>query len=344
MSFTINKGTNISHWLSQSDARGEARRNYFTREKVVELAALGMDHIRIPIDEEQMWDDNNNKEIEAWELLNNALDWCYEAGLRAIIDLHILKSHNFVDEEGNNTLFTDDKEAQHLGNLWRDLSDKFKNRPTEWVAYELMNEAVADDPEDWNRVLRIPYDVIRENEPKRTIAIGSNEWCQVQMFPFLKVPEGDPNIILVVHFYFPMLISHYKADWWAEARDYDGPIQYPGKPIPDKHWKSMSYEDKRRFQDLNKYYDCDVMIDALQPAVEVAKKYNLQLWCNEYGVVNWVDEGIRKAWYIDFTQAMDACNIVWSNWDYKGLFGLYESSDSSETIVAKTLFPEALRP
>ncbi len=344
MSFKIGRGTNISHWLSQSDARGRKRKDYFKRDDVFQLASLGLDHLRIPIDEEQMWDEAGNREPDAWELLNNALDWCREAGLKAIIDLHILRSHCFCDEDGHNTLFTDEKEARHLGDLWRDLSSEFKDRSTDWVAYELMNEAVADDPEDWNRVLRIPYDAIRETEPDRTIAIGSNEWCQVQMFPYLKVPEQDPNLILVVHFYFPMLITHYKADWWAEARDYAGPIQYPGRPIPEAHWDAMPAEEQERFQALNKHYDCDVMIEALQPAVEVAKAYNLPLWCNEYGVVEWVDPEIRKAWYLDFVKAMDACGIVWTNWDYRGLFGLYDSRNRSETIVAQTLFPKDRRP
>ncbi len=52
--FVIKRGTNISHWLSQSEARGEARRNYFTEKDVKYLAGLGFDHIRIPVDEMQL--------------------------------------------------------------------------------------------------------------------------------------------------------------------------------------------------------------------------------------------------------------------------------------------------
>ena len=60
--FVINRGTNISHWLSQSDRRGEARKAWFTEQDVAFIASLGFDHIRIPIDEEQMWDEQGNKE------------------------------------------------------------------------------------------------------------------------------------------------------------------------------------------------------------------------------------------------------------------------------------------
>ena len=50
--FQARRGTNISHWLSQSRNRGDQRRTWFTREDVAFLAGLGFDHLRIPIDEE----------------------------------------------------------------------------------------------------------------------------------------------------------------------------------------------------------------------------------------------------------------------------------------------------
>jgi hypothetical protein len=64
--FSIRRGTNISHWLSQSDRRGEARRAWFTEEDVEFLAGLGFDHLRIPVDEEQLWDEKGNMEKEAF--------------------------------------------------------------------------------------------------------------------------------------------------------------------------------------------------------------------------------------------------------------------------------------
>jgi endoglucanase len=50
--FEIRRGTNISHWLSQSRARGAERRAWFTEDDVQRIAGWGFDHIRLPIDEE----------------------------------------------------------------------------------------------------------------------------------------------------------------------------------------------------------------------------------------------------------------------------------------------------
>ena len=149
--FKIRRGTNISHWLSQSARRGESRRAWFTREDVAFLANLGLDHLRIPIDEEQMWNEAGQQETEAFALLNQALDWCAEFGLNAIVDLHILRSHHFNDQD--RPLWTEPQAQERFLQCWRELSEALRRRPVDAVAYELMNEPVADDPEDWNRLV-----------------------------------------------------------------------------------------------------------------------------------------------------------------------------------------------
>jgi len=337
MTFKIQRGTNISHWLSQSQERGSERRTRFTREDVARLANLGLDHLRLPVDEDQLWTQDNQQEPEAWDLLQQGLDWCREEGLRAIVDLHILRSHNFVDDAGANSLFTDAASAERLGQCWRELSKALRSRSNDWVAYELMNEAVADDSEDWNRVLQVPYRAIRENEPERTIAIGSNRWCQVQTFPQLRVPENDPRIILVFHYYNPMLITHHKAQWTPLGRAYKGPIQYPGRPVPDAARAALPPEIRRQVERENDPFNAEVMEQQLVPALVRAKALNLPLWCNEFGVINQVDPGVKKAWYRDFISVLDQYGIPWTNWDFRGDFGLFDRETNQPTNVVDAL-------
>ena len=207
--FTIHRGTNVAHWLSQSEKRGKERINFFTESDVKQIVAMGFDHIRIPIDEEQMWDENGKRHEEAFELLENGIEWSTSNNLKVIVDLHILRSHHFNAKE--KPLWTDVKEQEKFFDLWRDLSKMLKEFPNNMVAYELMNEAVADDHEDWNNLLQKAFEAIREIEPERVIVIGSNRWQSVETFNALKVPENDKNIILSFHFYKPFLFSHYKA-------------------------------------------------------------------------------------------------------------------------------------
>ena len=178
--FRIKRGTNLSHWLSQSEARGEMRKLHIQEDDFERLQQLGFDFVRIPIDEVQFWDEQGNKLKEAWDLLTNALDLARKHNLRAIVDLHIIRSHYFnAVNEGDkaaNTLFTSEEAQQGLINLWYQLSDALKDYSTDWVAYEFMNEPVADEHEQWNQLVAKVHKALREREPQRTLVVGSTRW------------------------------------------------------------------------------------------------------------------------------------------------------------------------
>ena len=117
--FEIKRGVNVSHWLSQSQARGEARANHIKEADFKRIKEMGFDHVRLPIDEVQFWDESGNKLDEAWQLMTNALDWAVKYNIRVIVDLHTLRSHNFVLREGQkNALYEDPAELQKLIDMW----------------------------------------------------------------------------------------------------------------------------------------------------------------------------------------------------------------------------------
>ena len=119
--FRIQRGTNLSHWLSQSEEIGEARAKHIQEDDFERLDSLGFDFVRLPIDEVQFWDEDGNKLPEAWNLLTNAIRLAEKHHLRTIVDLHIIRSHYFnAVNEGNanaNTLFTSEESQQNLINM-----------------------------------------------------------------------------------------------------------------------------------------------------------------------------------------------------------------------------------
>jgi endoglucanase len=335
MSFTVRRGTNISHWLSQSIQRGAARRAWFTQEDVRRIAGMGFDHIRIPIDEVQMWDESGGAHAEAFDLLQKALDWCEDTGMRAIVDLHILRSHYFNDRTGVPALFTDPAQEAHFADLWRDLSHRLGSRATNQVAYELLNEAVARDPEDWNRVAKTAFDAVRESEPERTIVLGSNWFNQHHTFERLAVPD-DEYCILTFHYYYPMLVTHHQAGWW-DGGVYAGPIQYPGQPIPSDAMEGLPEVVQRHLEEWNRPYDrAQMVVDWAQP-LAVRARTGLPLYCGEFGVYNKTPQSIRLAWYRDIIGAFDEHDIAWANWDYKGSFGVVTAAGEDTGIAAALL-------
>lgn len=321
--FEVVKGTNIAHWLSQSDARGMEREQFFTKADIDSIAAMGFDHVRLPIDEEQMWDEKGNRNEDAFQLMTNCIDWCAERNLRVIVDLHILRSHHFNAEV--KPLWTDPKEQEKFYNLWLDLSKTLKKYPNSLVAYELMNEAVADDPELWNKLVATAVTTIRAVEPERTIVIGSNKWQQVQTFPDLKVPANDPNILLSFHFYEPFLLTHWNASW-THQKGYTGPVHYPDTILTKTEFDQLPDEMKKIVAgQVGKVFNKAWILEQWQNPIQKAKDLGLPLYCGEFGIITGPQHDDMTRWYQDMVDLFEENGIAYANWNYKsGSFGLID--------------------
>lgn len=321
--FRIHRGLNASHWLSQSDKRGEERAQYMQEKDFAKIAELGFDHVRLPIDEEQMWDEQGNQQAEAFELLHDAIGWCLDNNLRVIVDLHVLRSHHF-NRPDSRRLWEDKSAQEGFIRFWRQLSDELKQYPIDKVAYEPLNEAVSDNPDDWNNLINWVISEIRTLEPERTIIMGSNKWQTVGTFKELKVPEGDKNIILSFHYYEPFLLTHYQAPW-TNIKDLTVAIFYPGQMVDTTLYASIDEEELRLVKARNSYNDRSTLEKDIHQAVEIAQKFGLKLYCGEFGCFPTTDMSMRQAWYEDMIAIFDKHNIAWAHWNYKNDFPVVDS-------------------
>jgi endoglucanase len=332
--FEVFRGTNIAHWLSQSRQRGAEREQFFTESDVVAIAKMGFDHIRLPIDEEQMWDEDGNRHIDAFQLMENCIDWCADNNLRVIVDLHILRSHHFNAEE--KPLWTDPAEQDKFYDLWRDLSAALDKYPNSLVAYELMNEAVADDPELWNNLVANAVIAIRELEPERVIVIGSNRWQSVDTFNELKVPQNDPNILLSFHFYEPFLLTHYNASW-THLRGYTGPVSYPGVILTEEEFGQLPEAMKPMAKNwVGREFNKEWILEKWKRPMQKAVELGLPLYCGEFGILAGPPENDRLEWYRDMIELFEETGIGYANWNYKSNgFGLINSDGSRNEEMIK---------
>lgn len=334
--FVIFKGTNIAHWLSQSARRGVERDSFFTENDIVEIRKMGFDHIRLPIDEVQMWDENGMKHEDAFALLTNCIDWCLKHELRVVVDLHIIRSHYFNAEV--KPLWTEPVEQEKFHKLWSDLSAALINYPVDMLAYELMNEAVADDPEQWNNLVAEAVKRIRTKETDRLIVIGSNKWQSADTFDVLKVPD-DKNIILSFHFYEPFLLSHYHASW-TNLRDYTGPVHYPGVLISKQEFDDLDDAQKAMVKySVDKEWNIGKIEEMMELPLRIASEKKLRLYCGEYGIIDGAPEEDKIRWYSDMTTVFKKHGIASANWNYKsGSFGLVSSSGVKNQPVINAIF------
>jgi len=326
--FVIRRGTNLSHWLSQY--ADQPRDAFLTENDLRFIARAGFDHVRLPVDEKELWGADGRPNEENFARLLRALGWARAHGLRTIVDLHTVRSHHFnAANDGGpaNTLFRDPAAQTHFLGLWRELSARLHDQPLDAVAYEILNEAVADRDEDWNRLVAAAHAQIRAAEPRRVIVIGSNRWQGAWKFPALQVPAGDPNLILSVHNYEPFTFTHYRASW-VPTKIYTGPVQYPGRPIPAAELARIEAQQPRhvvdQFASARREWNAERIREDLMPAIRRARELGLQLYCGEFGCLPTVPRADRLRYYRDFVAVLESEGVAWANWEYKGDFGLFE--------------------
>lgn len=322
--FSIHRGTNIAHWLSQSQRRGQARADFFSERDIVFIDSVGFDHIRLPVDEEQLWDARGHRHDSAFALLDSVMTWCDRAGLRVVLDMHILRSHHF--NEGDKPLWSDPAEQDKFIQLWKDLAIYVERWPNNMLAYEFMNEPVADKAADWNELLLRVADSIRSWEPERTLVIGSNRWQQAGTFDSLVVPPNDKNILLSFHFYEPFHLTHYKASW-TRLRDFEGEVNYPGQIVP----AGTSSEERR-------VYNIDSIEKMMAKPLALASKLDLPLYCGEFGVIDKAPEAAKLAWYKDMVAIFEKHGVAYANWNFKaGSFGIVDTNLVPDSAMVRLL-------
>jgi endoglucanase len=331
----LGKGTNLAHWLSQSQRRGEERRLFIDEDDIAYISELGFEHIRLPVDEQQMWDEDGNRDADAFEIMHNAIRWSLKYGMPVVVDLHILRSHHFNAEE--KPLWTEPDAQRQFIDLWRDLSEALHDYPHDGVVYELMNEPVADDPEDWNKLVAKAFAAIRELEPGRTIMIGSNRWQSADTFDELVVPDDD-NIILSFHFYEPFALSHYKTSW-TFLEDYEGPVHYPGEIITQTEFDALPDDQKDIVRGyVGQTFDKQVLRQMMEKPLRVAKTLGLPVYCGEYGVFDKAPAADRLRWYKDILAVFREEGISSANWNYKSnSFGFVANDGQSIDAIKNVL-------
>jgi endoglucanase len=325
--FEIKRGVNLSHWLSQ-DFGWSPKYTYINENDIRFIDSIGYDHVRIPIDEQEMWDSAGIPIRKAFKTLTNCLEWCAKYNLRAIVDLHIVRAHYFNagNEGSTNILWTDSSAQKNFINLWVKLSDVLHLYPNNRVAYEILNEAVAPEHDDWNKLMNRTVAAIRKLEPGRVIIIGANMWQIAPNLKYLKLPKGDKNIILSFHTYTPLAFTHYKAEW-TPVKYYKGPVHYPGQIITAGDYKKFIDTTNEplvnQTSDARDTFNIARLIKVFKEGLEFAKSKKLQLYCGEFGCMPTVDRKDRLAFYADMISAFEKNKVAWCNWEYKGDFGIY---------------------
>lgn len=320
--FEISSGLNIGGWLSQTSTRKENINTFFTRSTVNKLAEWGFDHIRLPIDEAEIMNEDGTWMPDRLKLIHNAIGWCKDVNLRIILDMHITRSHYFNSPE-TNTLWTEKASQDKFVVMWQNISAEFKKYPNSLLAYELLNEPATDIPDDWNRLLDRTLTAIRANEPERVVILDPVSHSSIGQLKNLVFPEDDKNLMLTTHFYTPHLLTHYQANWMDGLKNLSIPLHYPGQLVAQEDYDTITiqkHKDVVRY--YNGVYNKEVLLGRFQEAIRISELTGLQVHIGEVGCIDKTPADVRNAWMTDVIAIMKENNIAFDIWGYKSSFGI----------------------
>jgi endoglucanase len=318
----LRHGVNASIWFAQSanDYSTQRTSTYMDDTDIALIAKLGFDHMRLSIDPEPLTkrplQDGMNAEFLG--RLDKAVDSMLANGLAVIVDVH-------PEEPYKTRLKAGSDGVDRFTGLWRSLAKHYAVRDAERVVFEVMNEPEVEDPYRWAGIQATVIAAIREVAPKNTIIACGAHWDSLQdMLPMPMVADG--NVIYNFHFYEPYEFTHQGAGWATGWWRYTHGVPYPSdetamamvlQEVPDAAGR---LELERYF--LN-HWDAHHMRLLIDAAGDWGRAHGVPVTCNEFGAFRDHSEPkARAAWIHDVRTALEANEIGWTMWDYRGNFGV----------------------
>ncbi len=325
------KGVNLGGWISQFDKYDKAHFDTFiTRDDIADIASLGFDHVRVPVDYNVLEDEDGNRIDDGFAYLTSCRQWCEDFGLNMLIDLHECYGYSFdplKKDMDRKKFFYDEALQTRFLNLWKQIAVTFAPYP-EQVAFEPLNEVVLMEVADaWNKVLERYISTIRAIAPDTYIVAGGVCYNNVLSVPLLDFPLDD-RIIYNFHCYEPMIFSHQGA-YWIDKMPSDFRIEYP-KTLEEYRKASESLEAdlggaiyNEGISEIGEGFFEDIFA----PAIEKAVKDNVPLYCGEYGVIDLAEGESRLRWLKDIHAVFKKHGIGHALWNYKEKdFGMQDES------------------
>ena len=328
------KGVNLGGWISQfKEYDVNHFKSFITEKDIREIASLGFDHVRVPVDYNVLEDEQGNVMESGFRYLEDCRAWAEKYNLNMLIDLHECFGYSFdpLKKDMDRKRFFYDKDLQdRFFRLWRTIAGRFKDYPDQ-VAFEPLNEVVLFEVKDaWNDILARYIKLIRSIAPKSYIVVGGVFYNSVMTVKMLNVPV-DERIVYNFHCYEPTVFTHQGA-YWQETMPLDFRISYP-RPVSEyraKHEEIFNDKDSAVFMDGVTEMGEGFFERIFEPALRKARQDGVALYCGEYGVIDKADNESKILWLLDINRAFDKYNIGRALWNYKEKdFGLVDASFES---------------
>jgi len=324
-------GINLGGWLSQCEHTKEHYDTFIKETDIEQIAAWGLDHIRVPVDYELIQEEDGTYIEYGFSYIDDCIKWCQKYHLNMVLDLHKTKGYSFDFQENESGFFENQSLQVRFINLWKEFARRY-GKLDDILAFELLNEVVDPNVADqWNEIIRLTIDQIRKTSPYMHIIVGGVCNNSVTKVKLLDAPY-DENIVYNFHCYEPLIFTHQSANWVLNMPS-DFQILYPDSLYNYKEAGKMIdpvFSECLYVNGVNSIGQSFFEVIFME-AIKKAEDNDAMLYCGEYGVINQAPVDSTLKWYQDIHAVFEKYGIGRAAWSYKEMdFGITE--EHYETI------------
>jgi endoglucanase len=297
----------------------------------------GFDSVRIPC----RWSAHALKEapytIE--KSFFDRVDWAVNCALSRNL-LVMLNIHNYTE------LYTEPlAHKERFMALWKQIAEHYKDYP-DTLLLEIFNE--PDDaftPDMWNDWLKEAHAIIRKANPTKTIVIGSANDSWLTYLKLLKLPEGDRNIIVTVHYYFPHEFTHQGAAWMTHEKIVKSiaDMKFVNQEVPE--WATDDWQGDSSTWLGTKWTGTDKEKKAVTDVFDIGaawgKEHNRPINLGEFGAYVKADKDSRVLWTTFVAKSARERGFSYLYWEFcHENFGAYDQQTNQwKNYLLNALIP-----
>ncbi len=147
----------------------------------------------------------------------------------------------------------------------------------------------------YNEICTAIVDAVHEVDPTFIMsATGVQTSSPGSMIDAIHIDR--PNVIYDFHFYSPKMFTHY--------RSYYGDLRYPG-------WIADGWTTGVKMVDM------DYLKGKLKPVFDFSRKWNVPIWCGEFGAFGNAPDQSSPRWERDVYYILEKHQVPWILWRWK---------------------------
>lgn len=335
----LKKGMNMHGWFQG------AREFAPTPAELAELRAMGITHLRIPLDPALFLERlaGPRRATRMLRLLDQSVQSATDRGFSVSLDFHPGAAYNSWYRSNPARGVTE------VTNFWVGLATHYAASNPERVFFEIYNE-VGVSGARWQQDVRQIVQSVRAVAPQHTLIVGPGNYQSVgalENFP----PLADGNIVYAVHFYAPMVFTSQGAGWMrTKAYQYVRNLPFPADPENPALKALLAKLEKTGQTDaqaivqtyLENNWNAEKVAAEIDRAAAWSKQHRRPVIINEFGVLRGrVGAADMARWIGAVRTAAEEADMGWALWDFASTFGLYAEQPEG-TREADPVMVEAL--